>query len=167
MKYFAAFLLRDAPDAGRTARAIGLCAGLALIALGSAAYAAPQLTPGAYRIDVNGKVRELCVDEIANGELSAKGWQSRLADQGVRCTLHDVKNTKQTASWTGLCSAPGMGKVFNTRHQVSVKINPDRSFELQTELSGDLQAKIPVRGERLAEGNGACTSQHDTFRPWQ
>ena len=140
---------------------------LVLFAVPIAAHAAPQLTPGAYRVDVNGKVRELCVDEIANREISPKGWQSRLADQGVRCSLHGVKSSKTAASWVGQCSAPGMGKVFNTRYQVSVKISPDASFEMQTLLSGDLHAKIPVRGERLAEGNGACTSQHDTFRPWQ
>jgi len=142
-------------------------AALALLVTAAAAHAAPQLTPGAYRIDVNGKVRELCVDEIANREISPRGWQSRLADQGVRCSLHDVKSSKIAASWNGQCSAPGMGKVFNTRYQVSVKISPDTSFELQTLLSGDLQAKIPVHGVRLTEGSGACTSQHDTFRPWQ
>lgn len=131
------------------------------------AFAAPQLTPGAYRIDVNGKVRDLCVDEIANGEISAKGWRARLTDQGVRCTLSHVKTSKVTASWAGHCSAPGMGKVYETHYQVSVKVNADQSFEILTLLSGDLQAKIPVRGVRLTEGNGACTSQHDTFRPWQ
>ena len=146
---------------------VGTVVAFALAATSIPAHAAPQLASGAYRIDVNGKVRDLCVDEISNGELSAKGWQSRLADQGVRCSLHAVKNTKRMASWTGQCSAPGMGKVFNTRHLVSVKVNPDQSFELQTQLSGDLQATIPVRGTRLTEGKGACTSQHDTFRPWQ
>lgn len=164
MKFFTAFAVRRGPGA---ASACKMIAALALACVPVLAYAAPQLAVGAYRVDVNGKVRALCVDEIANGELSAKGWQSRLADQGVRCSLHDVRSAKQAASWTGRCSAPGMGKVFNTRHQVSVKVNPDQSFELQTQLSGDLQATIPVRGVRLTEGKGACTSQHDTFRPWQ
>lgn len=150
MKYFAVLILTQM-----------------LVTAALPAHAAPQLAPGAYRIDVNGKVRDLCVDEIANGELSPKGWQSRLADQGVRCTVHDVKVAGQTASWTGRCSAPGMGKVFNTRYQISVKVAPDQRFELHTVLSGDLQATIPVRGERLTGGNGGCTSQHDTFRPWQ
>jgi hypothetical protein len=164
MKYFATNAIRSALAALRMRAAFGAWA---LAAASLPAHAAPQLASGAYRIDVNGKVRELCVDDIANSELSAKGWQSRLADQGVRCSLHDVKHTKLASSWTGRCSAPGMGKVFNTQHQVNVKVNPDQSFELETRLSGDLQATIPVRGVRLTEGKGACTSQHDTFRPWQ
>lgn len=138
------------------------------------AVASPLPSAGAYRIDLNGKVRDLCVDEIGLGELSAKGWQSRLADQGVRCTLHDQKRGRQSASWTGRCSAPGMGKVFNTEHRVSVQINADGSFELLTLLSGDLQARIPVRGEPKAVSPAGqkprpadCDSQLDTFRPWQ
>jgi hypothetical protein len=131
------------------------------------AEAAPQIKPGAYRVDVNGKVRALCVDEITNAELSAKGWRVRLADQGVRCELADIKRGVTTASWVGRCASPGMGKVFNTEHRVRVEINADQSFTLHTRLSGDLQADIPVRGEPVAGTEAACTSQHDTFRPWQ
>jgi len=149
----------------------GLRAGFALIAACAAfgaslaAPAGPQIKPGVYRVDVNGKLRELCVDEIGNGELSAAGWKDRLGDQGVRCSLHDRKQTRDSASWTGRCSAPGMGKVFNTEHRVTVKLNADGSFDLLTVLSGDLQARIPVRGERVA--GATCDSQQDVFRPWQ
>jgi hypothetical protein len=125
------------------------------------------IKPGAYRIDLNGKIRDLCVDEIGNGELSAKGWQARLAEQGVRCQLSNVRRKDSQLSWTGTCSAPGMGKIFETRHDVFVKINADRSFDILTLLSGDLQARIPVRGSPITESGVACTSQHDTFRPWQ
>jgi hypothetical protein len=129
-----------------------------------------KIKPGAYRVDINGKVRDVCVDEIANAELSAKAWQTRLSEQGVRCVLSNVRGSGMQASWAGTCSAPGMGKVFETRHDVILKINADGSFDLLTLLSGDLQARIPVHGvpiSTLNEGNGSCTSQHDTFRPWQ
>jgi hypothetical protein len=141
------------------------------VAKASLGLVAPlKIKPGAYRVDLNGKVRDQCVHEISNGELYAKGWQTRLSEQGVRCTLANVRTISDSArqiSWTGHCSAPGMGKVFATRHDVLVKINADDSFDLLTLISGDLQARIPVRGVRLTENGGACTSQHDTFRPWQ
>lgn len=131
------------------------------------AEAAPQIKPGVYRVDVNGKVREYCVDEMTNAELSAIGWRARLADQGVRCELADVKRDRTTASWLGRCASPGMGKVFNTEHRVRVEVFADQRFSLHTQLSGDLQANIPVRGERIAGTQASCTSQHDVFRPWQ
>lgn len=147
---------------------------LLLLALACASHAATAIKPGAYRVDVNGKTRELCVDDISNAELSAKGWQQRLAEQGVRCTVRntnrDANATKReplATKWTATCSAPGMGKVYNTAYRVSVTVNADQSFELLTLLSGDLQAKILIAGQRLTEGGGACTSQHETFRPWQ
>jgi hypothetical protein len=147
---------------------------LALLAQAASANAAAQIKPGAYRVDVNGKTRELCVDDIGNAELSARGWQQRLAEQGVRCTVQNAKRdsdaTKRGAlvtSWTATCSAPGMGKVYHTAYRVSVRVNADQSFELLTLLSGDLQAKILVAGQRLLEAGGSCTSQHETFRPWQ
>jgi len=139
-----------------------------------ASHAATAIKPGAYRVDVNGKTRELCVDDISNTELSAKGWQQRLAEQGVRCTVQNTKHDAVAAKrgavatrWMATCSAPGMGKVYNTAYRVSVKINADQSFELLTLLSGDLQAKIVVTGQRLLENAGTCTSQQETFRPWQ
>jgi hypothetical protein len=122
---------------------------------------------GAYRVDLNGKVRDLCVDSIGLNELSPKGWKARLEDQGVRCALSNVRLGTAMIEWIGRCSAPGMGKIFETRHEVSVKINPDDSFELLTVITGDLSARIPVRAERLRESAGQCNSQHDTFRPWQ
>lgn len=140
---------------------------LSLLAVACVSHAATAIKPGAYRIDVNGKARDLCVDDISDAELSAKGWQQRLAEQGVRCTVQNTKRDAVATSWTATCSAPGMGKVYNTAYRVSVKVNADQSFDLQTQLSGDLQAKILVSGQRLTEGGGTCTSQHETFRPWQ
>ena len=143
---------------------------LPLLALACASHAATAITPGAYRIDVNGKIRELCVDQISNDELSAKGWQQRLSEQGVRCTLQNAKQgvvaAAVTKGWSASCTAPGMGKVYNTTYRVSLKVNADQSFEITTLLSGDLQAKILIVGQRLLVGGGACTSQHETFRPW-
>ncbi len=127
----------------------------------------PTIKPGAYRVDLNGKVRDLCVDEIGLSELTAKAWKARLAEQGVRCSLSNTQQSATKKQWAGTCSAPGMGKIFSTRHDVSVQINHDDSFEILTLLTGDLTARIPVRGERLREGAGQCNSQHDTFRPWQ
>jgi hypothetical protein len=148
------------------------CAGALAVTCAPIAHAvAPSpIVPGAYRVDLNGKVRDLCVDEIGIAELNAKGWKERLAEQGVRCSLSNVRsprNMPSLSSWTGTCSAPGMGKIFNTRHDVSVKINDDGSFDVVTLISGDLQARIPVHGERLRQGDGTCNSQHHTFRPWQ
>jgi hypothetical protein len=155
------------------ARVANFTSGVAafLIALTAAQFthAARQsrIAPGAYRIDVNGKVRELCVDEIGLKELNAYGWKARLGEQGVRCALSNMQSRGAISSWTGTCSAPGMGKIFETRHDVSVKISGDGSFDVLTLLSGDLQARIPVRGERLSTGANGCNSHHDTFRPWQ
>ena len=142
---------------------------LLLLALACASHAASALTPGAYRVNVNGKIRELCIDQISNAELSAKGWQQRLSEQGVRCALQNAKYGAVANGWAATCTAPGMGKVYNTNYRVSLKVNADQSFEIVTLLSGDLQAKILIIGRRLLkeEGGGACTSQHETFRPWQ
>ena len=142
---------------------------LPLLALACASHAATAITPGAYRVDVNGKIRELCVDQISNAELSAKGWRQRLTEQGVRCTLQNTKRDAVPKGWAATCTAPGMGKVYNTNYRVSLKVNADQSFEIVTLLSGDLQAKISIIGRRLLkeEGGGACTSQLETFRPWQ
>ena len=140
---------------------------LTLVALTCASHAATAIKPGAYRVDVNGKTRELCVDDMSNAELSAKGWQQRLTEQGVRCALQNAKRDSLATAWTATCSAPGMGKVYNTAYRVRVTVNADQSFELLTLLSGDLQAKILISGQRLTEGGGTCTSEHDTFRPWQ
>ena len=140
---------------------------LALLAAAASANAAAQIKPGAYRVDINGKTRDLCVDDISNAELSANGWQQRLAEQGVRCTVQNSKQKKAHSEWAATCSAPGMGKVYNTAYQVKVTVNANQNFEIITLLSGDLQAKISVTGQRLTEGGGTCTSQHETFRPWQ
>ena len=130
--------------------------------------AATIIQPGVYRVDVNVNTRELCVDQISNDELSAKGWQQRLSEQGVRCKLQNTKRDAVPKGWSATCTAPGMGKVYNTAYRVSLKVNADQSFEITTILSGDLQAKILVIGRRLLkeEGGGTCTSQHETFRPW-
>jgi hypothetical protein len=125
------------------------------------------LKQGAFRIDLNGKVRDLCVNEISLPEFSSKGWRDRLAEQGVHCELSNVRNAKAISSWTGKCTSPGMGKVFHTRHDVSLKIIDNDNFEILTLMSGDLQARVPVRATRLKENKGQCDSQHDTFRPWQ
>ena len=140
---------------------------VSLTVLACASHAADVIKPGAYRVDINGKTRDLCVGDIANAELSAKGWQQRLAEQGIRCNLDRPKRDSRAASWSATCSAPGMGKVYNTAYLVTVKVNPDQSFELLTLLSGDLQAKILTVGKPLSDGDGSCTSQHETFRPWQ
>ncbi len=126
-----------------------------------------QVQQGAYRVDLNGKVRDLCVNEISLAELSAAGWQERLSEQGVRCKLSNVLRVNQQSSWTGTCSSPGMGKVFDTRHDVRLKIIDANEFEILTIMSGDLQARIPVRARRLSQNKARCDSQHDTFRAWQ
>lgn len=140
---------------------------LSLFVFVCVSHAATIIKPGAYRVDVNGKTRNLCVDDISNAELSAAGWQQRLAEQGVRCSLRPGARDKAATGWVARCSAPGMGKVYTTAYRVSVKVNANQGFELQTLLSGDLQAKILITGQRLRERDGTCTSQHETFRPWQ
>jgi hypothetical protein len=146
-----------------------LCAILLCVLYVAPLHAAKSsaLKAGAFRIDLNGKVRDLCVNEISLPELSSKGWRDRLAEQGVHCELSNVRKEKALSSWTGKCSSPGMGKVFYTRHDVSLKVVDNNSFEILTLMSGDLQARIPVRATRLTENKGQCDSQHDTFRPWQ
>ena len=138
------------------------------ILLATAATAAPPLTlkEGAYRVDWNRKVRDLCVDAYSSEDLSARDWQGVMAAQGVVCTLSEVRREKQRESWRGVCTQPGMGRVFRIEHRVSVQVNADGSFEILTELSGDQQARIPIRGEPL-KGAAACGPDQAFFRPWQ
>ena len=49
--------------------ALPALASAASLALTVAVHAAPQIAPGAYRIDVNGSVRTLCADEIAKAKI--------------------------------------------------------------------------------------------------
>lgn len=129
--------------------------------------AEPKLKEGAYRVDWNRKVRDLCVDTYSNDDLSARDWQGVMAALGVVCTLTDVREGKRSASWRGVCSQPGMGRVFRIEHRVSVQVNADGSFDILTELSGDQQARIPIRGEPLKGAAAACGPDQAFFRPWQ
>jgi hypothetical protein len=90
-----------------------------------------------------------------------------MAALGVVCTLTDVREGKRSASWRGVCSQPGMGRVFRIEHRVSVQVNADGSFDILTELSGDQQARIPIRGEPLKGAAAACGPDQAFFRPWQ
>lgn len=129
--------------------------------------AAPKLKEGAYRVDWNRKVRDLCVDAYSNDDLSARDWQGVMAALGIVCTLTDVREGKRSASWRGVCSQPGMGRVFRIEHKLSVQVNADGSFDILTELSGDQQARIPIRGEPLKGTAAACGPDQAFFRPWQ
>jgi hypothetical protein len=144
-----------------------LCTDASYAATKSARGHSSLVEPGTFRIDVNGKVRDLCVNEISLPEISAKGWRERLSEQGVRCELSNLRREKNQTSWTGMCSSPGMGRVFRTRHDVLVKVIDENNFEILTLMSGDLKARIPVRATRLNENKSQCDSQHDTFRAWQ
>jgi hypothetical protein len=144
-----------------------LCAGAAHAATKSARGDSSLIEQGAFRIDLNGKVRDLCVNEVSIPEISAKGWRERLSEQGVRCELSNLRREKNQTSWTGMCSSPGMGRVFRTRHDVLVKVIDENNFEILTLMSGDLKARIPVRATRLNENKSQCDSRHDTFRAWQ
>ncbi len=141
------------------------CALSALLAVPAAA--APTLKEGAYRIDWNRKLRDLCVDAYSSEDLSARDWQGVMAAQGIVCTLADVREGKREASWRGACSQPGMGRVFRIDYQISVKVKADGSFDILTVLSGDQQARIPIHGEPLAGAAAACTPEQAFFRPWQ
>lgn len=57
----------------------------ALLALfvASETLAAPQIAEGAYRIDWNRKVRDLCVDVFTNEDLTARDWRGVMATQGA------------------------------------------------------------------------------------
>ena len=131
------------------------------------ALAAPSIAEGAYRVDWNRKVRDLCVDVFTNEDLTARDWQAVMATQGALCKLSDVREGKREASWTGRCTQPGAGRVLKIEHRVSVKIHPDGSFDLLTVMSGDQQARIPIRGERLKTAGGKCTAEHEFLRLWQ
>lgn len=141
--------------------------GIVFFGLVGHAVAAPKLKEGAYRVDWNRKVRNLCVDAYSNDDLSARDWQGVMAAQGVVCTLADVRDGKQRSSWRGVCSQPGMGRVFRIEHRVSVQVNADGSFDILTELSGDQQARIPIHGEPLPGAAAACGPDQAFFRPWQ
>jgi hypothetical protein len=144
-----------------------VCASASHAATKSARGDIALIKPGAFRVDLNGKVRDLCLNEISLPELSAKGWKERLSEQGVRCELSNLRRDKNLASWTGMCSSPGMGKVFQTRHDVALKVIDENNFEILTLMSGDLQARIPIRATRLNDAKSHCDSHHDTFRAWQ
>ena len=131
------------------------------------AVAAPQIAEGAYRVDWNRKVRDLCVDVFTNEDLTARDWQGVMATQGALCKLSDVREGKREASWTGTCSMPGAGRVLNIQHRVTVKINVDGSFDLLTVMTGDQQATIPIHGERLNVDRGKCSNEHEFLRLWQ
>lgn len=138
---------------------------LALFVAGEA-VAVPQIAEGAYRVDWNRKVRDLCVDVFTNEDLTARDWQGVMATQGALCKLSEVRDGKRESSWTGTCSVPGRGMVLHIEHKVTVKIHADGSFDLLTVMSGDQQATIPVHGEPL-KGAAACTKEQEFFRPWR
>ena len=83
-----------------------------------AVLAAPKLKEGAYRVDWNRKVRDLCVDTYSNDDLSARDWQGVMAALGVVCTLTDVRAkasgapagvaSARSRAW-GACSASSIG----------------------------------------------------------
>ncbi len=129
--------------------------------------AKPQLTEGMYRVDWNRKVRDLCIDAYTNEDLTARDWQAVLAHQGAICKLADVREGKSTASWTARCHQPGRGTVMNLIYKITIKVNPEGSFEILTILSGDQQATIPIRGERLMGAAARCAPDSEYFRPWQ
>ena len=131
------------------------------------ATAKPQLAEGMYRVDWNRKVRDLCVDAYSNEDLTARDWQAVLAHQGAICKLADVRQGKSTASWVGRCNQPGRGTVLNLNYKISIKVNADGSFDFLTILSGDQQASIPIRGERLKGAAASCGPDSEYFRPWQ
>ena len=129
--------------------------------------AKPQIGEGMYRVDWNRKVRDLCIDAYTNEDLTARDWQAVVAHQGAICKLTDVREGKSTASWTGACNQPGRGTVLNLTYKITIKVNPDGSFDFLTVLSGDQQATIPIRGERLKGAAGKCAPESEYFRPWQ
>ncbi len=142
---------------------------IAAIALpvSSHALAAPYIAEGAYRVDWNRKVRDLCVDVFTNEDLTAKDWQGVMATQGSLCKLSEVREGKHAASWTGMCNQPGAGRVLNIKHRVTVKINADGSFDLLTVMTGDQQAVIPIRGVPITANGGKCSKEHEFLRLWQ
>ncbi len=140
---------------------------LALALAGSDALAAPAIAEGAYRIDWNRKVRDMCVDVFTNEDLTARDWQAVMATQGALCKLSDVREGKREAQWIGRCNQPGAGRILNIEHRVTVKINRDGSFDLLTVMTGDQQAIIPIHGEQLKVSGGKCTAEHEFLRLWR
>lgn len=140
---------------------------LALASLSAVAFAAPKIPEGAYRVDWNRKVRDLCVDNYTNDDLTARDWQGVMGALGSICTLSNVREGKTEASWTGKCSQPGVGRVLAVTYAVTVKVNADASFDMLTVISGDQQARIPIRGERLKGAAATCSTEQPFFRPWQ
>ncbi len=138
---------------------------LALFVAGEA-LTAPQIAEGAYRVDWNRKVRDLCVDVFTNEDMTARDWQAVMATQGALCKLSEVREGKRESSWTGTCSMPGAGRVLSIQHRVTVKINTDGSFDLLTVMTGDQQATIPIRGEPL-KGAATCTKEQEFLRLWR
>lgn len=140
---------------------------LALLLAVENACAAPQIAEGAYRVDWNRKVRDLCVDVFTNEDLSARDWQAVMATQGALCKLSEVREGRRESSWTGRCNQPGAGRVLTIQHRVTVKINADGSFDLLTVMTGDQQAVIPIHGDRLKALNGKCSKEQEFLRLWQ
>lgn len=132
----------------------------------SQALAAPQIPEGAYRVDWNRKVRDMCVDVFTNEDLTARDWQAVMATQGALCKLSEVREGTRESTWTGRCNMPGAGRVLNIQHRVTVKIHANGSFDLLTEMTGDQQATIPIRGIPLQAGGGKCGKEHEFLRLW-
>ena len=141
-------------------------AAIALLA-SNHALAAPYIAEGAYRVDWNRKVRDVCVDVFTSEDLTARDWQAVMATQGAICKLSKVREASRAASWIGACNQPGAGRVQNITHRVTVKINADGSFDLLTVMTGDQQAVIPIRGERLTADGGKCSKDHEFLRLWR
>ncbi len=137
------------------------------LVIGVEATAKPQLAEGMYRVDWNRKVRNLCVDAYTNDDLTARDWQGVVALQGAICKLNEVREGQSTASWKGSCNQPGRGTVLRLIYKITLKVNPDDSFDFLTVLSGDQQAIIPIRGELLKGAAAKCTPDSEYFRPWQ
>jgi hypothetical protein len=129
--------------------------------------AKPTLKEGVYRVDWNRKVRDLCVDFYTNDDLTARDWQGVMAAQGIVCTLHDVKQSKTKASWIGRCESPSVGKVAKVEYRVVIETFTDGRFAIDTMMSGDQQASIPIRGEPLKGDAAKCTKDTSNFRPWE
>ena len=135
--------------------------------IGTDVIAKPQLAEGMYRVDWNRKVRDLCIDAYTNEDLTARDWQAVLGHRGAICKLTDVRESKSAASWAATCSLPGRGTIMTLNYKINIKVNPDGSFDFLTILSGDQQASIPIRGERLKGAAAKCAPDSEYFRPWQ
>ena len=126
---------------------------LVLAAISATATAAPKIAEGAYRVDWNRKIRDLCVDNYTNDDLTARDWQGVLGALGSICTLSNVREGKTDASWTGKCSQPGVGRVLDVKYDVSVKVNANGSDPFSrsaTSFSSSSSADSKVFGADLA-----------------